>query len=103
MPDYIICKITEIILSDCDECEVLKRKGKYIEKTNSAFTFSEKTPSMNTLSQLNPAVTGNGVRMLMADAVLSAREISVCGVCCTLARAVCCRWLTMISVSKQGT
>lgn len=70
---------------------MFSEKGTHILRKFFKGTFSETTPSAKTLLLLILTLSGNGVRMLMADAVMSAREISVCGVCCTLARAVCCR------------
>ena len=81
---------------------MFSEKGTHILRKFFKGTFSEATPSAKTLLLLILTLSGNGVRLLMADAVMSAREISVCGVCCALARAGCCRWLTRITLPHKS-
>lgn len=55
--------------------ECFLKKGTHIIKLFFIGTFSEKTPSSETLLHLVLTLSGNGMRILMADSVLSAREI----------------------------
>lgn len=54
---------------------MFSEKGTHILRKIFKGTFSETTPSAKTLLLLILTLSGNGVRLLMADAVLSAREI----------------------------